>query len=187
MVIIMTLASSLDKIFVGKFLGEANLGIYSAYIMVTVTFIAQLSLVIDNVLFPMVNKVEKKESVMKKIDKMAALLFIPAVLFIFVFASFMLNLFGKAYTINYWFVLAFSLVGFLQLLSTTYRNVVISSHRAYRIFTKLSLLSPVLIVALFSFLYMKNILVLQNVIIAYVVYNIYYFLITRGSFELGKQ
>lgn len=184
LVVIVAISGVIDKLFIGKYLGEKMLGIYSAYLMSTVIFATQIIVVIDNVLLPMINNVDEKHEVIKKIDKLALIFFVPGFLFIFLLASVVLHFFGSSYEINHFYVLIFSMVAFVQVLFSIYRNVIISTKKARAAFTRLSCAGPFLMAVILFFLARYNLITFERVIFVYGTYNLYYLFISRFSYRL---
>jgi O-antigen/teichoic acid export membrane protein len=186
MVAVIIFTTSIDKIFVAMYLGERELGVYSAYLTATTAFIAQLIVLLDNVFLPMVNSENNKDIIIKKIDRLAMFFALPAIASIFFISSAVLYLFGKDYNIHFSYVIVFSVAAYLQMFYSIYRSIIMSIKKPYEIFTKLSYLSPLLYVALLSLLLFYNMIELKYVIIIYIIHTVYYFCITRFSYELAR-
>jgi O-antigen/teichoic acid export membrane protein len=179
--IVMILAASLDKLFVGKFIGLKELGIYSAYLTASILLITQLVAILSNAFLPMINAVSQKAGIIKKIDQLSFFLFIPGVFVLFLFSWLLFSLFGKAYELSFTYLWIFSISAFLQLSLSFYRNIAVSCEKAYAHFLKFSWLSLLL---LFGMLVLVNHFMankLFGIIIAYLLYNLLYLLLTRFS------
>ncbi len=97
-----------DKIVVERTLGEVSLGMYAAYYYVSVQIAAQLSYIFVNVFFPSVSSRGNKPAVLKKLDKLVAVAFLPAVLASAGVAALGLKLFSGAYLFSWPLILAMS-------------------------------------------------------------------------------
>lgn len=106
-----TLFTSLDKFLISKYLGLRELGIYSAYFSASFLVIAQLNTIISNVFFPTLSKHDRYlHSILKKIDRLMIIGFLPAFC-VFSFLTFIIvKLFGADYPIRLDYIVGFSLI-----------------------------------------------------------------------------
>ncbi|HRY82210.1 MAG TPA: oligosaccharide flippase family protein [Candidatus Moranbacteria bacterium] len=177
---ILMIMNSMDKIFIGKFLGVHLLGIYSAYFTVSMIFISQVVLMLGNVFFPMISSAENKYAVVKKIDRLGIIFFIPGTLVIATCAFLMLKLYGKEFQLNQWYIIWFSALSFLQIPSDFYRNVISSENRLYAKMKKAFFVIPIIFFSLYYLVLSSN--ATRNFFNAILIYSIYvlsYLFITR--------
>jgi len=123
------ISANIDKIFVGVIMSPKDLGIYSAYILSSVVIFSQIIMATYNVLFPVMSQVEDKAQAIKKIDRLALVLFVPLVLLVSLTSLLVMALFGKDYQINWLFIFLVSIATFFQLVVVMYSAVVSSSRR----------------------------------------------------------
>lgn len=181
--VVTILAASIDKLFVGKFLGVKELGVYSAYLTASILLVSQSAVIFGNAFFPMINKIEetKKPAIVEKVDRLGLLFFAPGVLGIFVASFLLFKMFGREYELNLAYLLIFSSSSFFQLVASFYKNIAMSSVEKYRYFLNYSIFSLVLFAAmLVAVVFMQNSNLL-NVVLAYFLYNFCYLLFTRAS------
>lgn len=106
---------SLEKVFIGKYMGIENLGIYSAYYASSQMIISNLNILFMNIFWPTV--VKNKENISVILGKLETLFFKYSPLWIisnFVSISFILLLYGKQYPIYWLFILLFSISSLLN-------------------------------------------------------------------------
>jgi O-antigen/teichoic acid export membrane protein len=105
--------SSFNRLLLNSFLGERDLGVYSAYFLSSTVFVMFIVKVFSVVFFPTIAKVDKEEhlrSIVKKIDQFESYSMIPIflvnLLAIYVFMKF----YGAKYDFNWWYLvlIAFS-------------------------------------------------------------------------------
>ncbi len=144
---------TMDRLFIAKYLGIRELGIYSAYLMSSTIIIGQLILALINVFFPMINKVKNKKAIISKVDKFMIVLFIPLITFVASLSFFVLKLFGSQYDINWFYILAVSLISFLQILTTFYGAITSSSVALFRLTSRIYYFKPIFIIILYLFAY----------------------------------
>lgn len=122
-----------DKIFVNKYLGTYELGIYMAYFTASITFISQFSAVFSNVYFPIISKTRDKRVIFDKINRLFLVGFFPVFLFIFTLTLIIIKLFGKDYSFDFKIASLFSLLGVLQFFTPFYSNIVNAhSYKTYK-------------------------------------------------------
>lgn len=177
---ILMVMGSMDKIFIGKFLGAHALGVYSAYFTVSMIFISQVVLMLGNVFFPMISGAENKHAVVRKIDKLGIIFFIPGTLIIAVCVFLMLKLYGKEFQLNQWYIIWFSVLSFLQIPSDFYRNVISSENKLYAKMKKAFFAIPIVFFILYYLILSSS--TTRNFFNAILVYSFYvlsYLFITR--------
>ncbi len=102
-----------DKLLIERLLGPVSLGVYAAYYYVSVQVATQLSYVFINVFFPMVSRHEDKLAVLKKIDRLTRLSFVPAVLLMMGGVAVSLYLLSDAYHFSWVLILSMSVYAIL--------------------------------------------------------------------------
>jgi hypothetical protein len=175
--------TSLDKIYMGKFIGTRDLGMYSAYILASTLFIGQVILVFNNVFFPMIASVENKDLIMKKIDKIALLFFVPGTLGISVFSVIIIRLLGKEFEYNHLYILAFSFLAFLQIVGSFYRSVVLANIETYDRLKRYSYFMFLFLLSYYTFIYVKDLNLMFYIVVAYSLYVIINVSIMRMSYK----
>jgi O-antigen/teichoic acid export membrane protein len=105
---------SLDKFLIGKYLSLHDLGIYSAYYAASVGILAQMNTLLFNVFFPTVAKnLRYLPSIVRKIDKLTVVGFLPLLALTLVLNYIIIHLFGSSYEFSLRYALSFSLLGVL--------------------------------------------------------------------------
>lgn len=168
--------TSTDKFFVARYLGARELGIYSAYLVSSVTIASQLVLLLNNVFFPMVNQVSDKLAVSQKIDRLAIFAFIPFMTVSAIVSYLVLRLFGSQYEIHWPYILLVNLVSFLQILATFYVSIVASSQPMLTFSTKIYSLKPLVVIGLYALAYTTHSFTagaVFSVMIAFYLYDIF--------------
>ncbi|MFZ2187699.1 MAG: lipopolysaccharide biosynthesis protein [Candidatus Moraniibacteriota bacterium] len=112
-----TTFNSLDKIIVAKYLGVAQLGIYSAYFMTSTNLIAQMTQVFNNVFFPTISQVADTAYV-AKINTLIKWFFVPGGIILSLVLYGVLLVFGKAYKPDMLLAVGFGFLSILQILLT---------------------------------------------------------------------
>ena len=118
-----TVFNSLDKIIVAKYLGVAQLGIYSAYFMTSTNLIAQMTQVFNNVFFPAISQVDDTAYV-TKIDTLMKWFFIPGGVILSSVLYGTLLIFGKAYKPDIFLAVGFGFLAVLQILLTINSSII---------------------------------------------------------------
>lgn len=112
------MTTSFDKILINKYIGPEQLGIYSAYMTASFLLVTQIIALFVNVFFPYMASIKNSDLILKKINRLAMIFFIPAMFglaFIIVTA---IMLFGKNYSLDWVLVLEFSLLGIMTMYFT---------------------------------------------------------------------
>lgn len=102
-----------DKIMVNYFLDENNLGLYSAYFTVTIMPMMLLQSIVVNVFFPSVSTAANKMVILKKINRLFFIGFIPMIIIVIASSSVLLMFFGDAYQRDIPLVALFSILAVL--------------------------------------------------------------------------
>ncbi len=180
--IIGTIMASMDKLFIGKTLGIEQLGIYSAYLVSTAIFVGQIILIFNNVFFPIVNQVEDKSVIIKKVDKLLFLGLIPGTLVLFLFSYAIMNIFGKEYHLNVFYIMAFSAMAFLQLVSSLYKSIISCEEKNYLALKKVSYAMLFIFFIMYGMLFIAKVETLTYFVLLYCLYNIFNVFIIRRSY-----
>ena len=113
-----------DKFLINMYLGTEELGIYMAYYAVSVTFVAQIAIIIINVFFPKIAGIDNKLEITNKIDKLMKIGFIPIFLAMSVFIFVMIKLFGNEYPVSIIFIILFAILGTLHFFVPFFASIV---------------------------------------------------------------
>jgi len=185
--IITTLMISLDKVFVGKFLGEESLGIFSAYLTASMVFIMQLVTVTNNVFLPMVNNAQTKYPIIKKIDRLTVLFIIPGSFLIFCCSAVIMYFFGKEFETSLIYILIFSILAFLQIPINLYRNVIYSVPRFYSRLKNLSYITFIIFIVFYSSLSVHGLNKFYIVVAIYSLLTVWGLIISRFGYNFEKN
>ena len=104
--------SGLDKIFLNKFIGFNETGLFQAYLTASITVLGVFYTSLINVFFPTATNFKNYRVVFDKIKKLSWLSFLPMILAEFIIISIILKLYGTQYEYNALYVLLFSLACF---------------------------------------------------------------------------
>jgi O-antigen/teichoic acid export membrane protein len=129
-----------DKFLINTYLGSEELGIYMAYYTVSISLVMQLTAIIINVFFPDIAGVDDKVSVMKKIEKMMLIGFIPLTLILGLFIFLFVHLFGQEYPVVFSLIFLFAILSALQFFVPFFASIV-NVHSRQTYFWGLSLLA----------------------------------------------
>ena len=136
--------NSIDKLIIVKYLTFADLGIYSAYYLVSVNLIAQLTQMFVNVFLPSISGINYR-IVVNKIDRLFALSSFPLIILMIGVILLVISLFGSKYIINLNLVFSFSILSVLYAYLTINVNIIISiSKEIYRSYVILQTLINIL-------------------------------------------
>lgn len=105
------LTGSIDKIFINKFIGSDQLGIYTAYSTVSFLLMGQVASLFVNVLFPHLSSLKSQEGILRKINKFSLIFFFPIWFLLVIAVSVSIFIFGSRYPLSIVYVLEFSLLG----------------------------------------------------------------------------
>lgn len=117
--------NSVDKLIVAKYLSFTELGIYSAYFMMSVNLVAQLTQMFINVLLPTISGVNNGLFV-KKIDKVYSIGFLPIFISLLGIIFVAIKLFGDKYGVNLGFIVSFAFLSTLQIYLTINSTIITS-------------------------------------------------------------
>lgn len=118
---------SIDRIFIQRFLGSYELGIYLAYYNVSVMIASQLGTIIINVLFPMAAKEKNRAALLRKIDRLWLATALPAIVGGTIIILGLIRLFGTAYSLNVGLAMLMSVFAFLNVSLVVYINLIASA------------------------------------------------------------
>lgn len=124
-VILGAVFNSLDKIIVAKYLGVAQLGIYSAYFMTATNLIAQITQVFNNVFFPAISRADNIAYV-AKINTLMKRFFVPGGIIISLVLYGILLIFGKAYKPDVFLAIGFGFLSILQIIFTINASIIMA-------------------------------------------------------------
>lgn len=123
-----TIFISSDRLFIARYIGIRELGIYSAYYTASLGLVTSLSLVLTNVLLPATAR-ENDKSFIFKIDRLCIKGFIPIYILICASIIVFLTLFGKEYPLKFSYVLLFALVATLNFMQMIYNTIILDAER----------------------------------------------------------
>jgi hypothetical protein len=83
-----------------------------------------MTVIMNNVFFPVVSKTEKKILIMKKVDKLVRFGSAPVFLGVFLVGFLVLSLFGSEYELDFFVLSLFSIVAVSQFFVAFYGNIV---------------------------------------------------------------
>jgi O-antigen/teichoic acid export membrane protein len=127
-----TIFLSTDRLVVAHYLDIRSLGIYSAYYLSSFGLITQAIQLFTNVFFPASARVEDK-SFARKIDRLFVIGFIPLAIAIGLMMLIMLSIFGRAYPVNYLYVIEFTVFSCLYFFLALYNTVILdATHGIYK-------------------------------------------------------
>ena len=106
--------TSFDKVVVNKYLGQEQLGIYNAYYMASVVILNQIVVVFINVFFSHLSSIKDKKNVLKKINRLYILLFVPLFFIMIGLISLIIFIFGKKYTFDSFLVFEFAFLAVIM-------------------------------------------------------------------------
>ncbi|MFA5158291.1 MAG: oligosaccharide flippase family protein [Patescibacteria group bacterium] len=179
--------SQIDKFFLSRYLGPAELGLYSAYLLSSVLIINQLITALNNVFFPMVNKSGNLKAVLKKTNQLFLIGFVPLFIATFIISIIILKLLGTKYELNFIYVALVSLVSCMQVLMGFYGSIINSSQKLFSFFTKVYYFKPIAIILLIVFLvYNPNLISIYTTFLLVLVASLYDIINARICFRTLK-
>lgn len=185
--IILIAVSYLDRIFVGKFIGMTELGIYSAYLTSSSVFVGQIMLILNNVFFPAVVSLKDKRSIKNQLDRLFLFLSLPAFLFFFITTYVFLYFFGKEFERNVFFIILFSFAAMLQLFGSLYKSLVSSHNERYKKYMKFSYTLPFFLMFVYALMIAFDFRKIIYAVVAYVAFVSYNFYIIHLSCNYEKK
>lgn len=111
--------SSLDKIAVAKYMSLYELGIYGAYYSAAINLTSQFSAIWGNAFSTIFSQnLDKSRLILKKIESLAALFFLPLLLVVMAFTAVIIWLLGESYPLSFWYVFLFSVLAMSSMLNS---------------------------------------------------------------------
>lgn len=181
------ISSNYDKLFVGRYMNARELGIYSAYLTASVIIFSQISAATFNVLFPLMNKIEDKHRVVKKINHLFKIAFVPGMIFIIAVSYVVMRLFGRGYGINWLYLFLTAIVSYLQILVVCYSSVVSSSNKLLSYNIRFYYLKPLFLAGLYVMVYVLNKFTIPYVLIILILSFIYDIFTVKYTFKFAEK
>jgi O-antigen/teichoic acid export membrane protein len=101
--------SSLDKVFINKYIGAEDLGLYNAYYTVSTLLIGQIIILLINVVFPFLSATnDSNGKLLRRFNKLAIFAFIPLVIGCMGVARVGISFFGASYYVDWLLIALFS-------------------------------------------------------------------------------
>ncbi len=161
--------NSIDKIIIAKILNLTELGIYSAYFTVSVNLIAQLTQMFINVFLPVASGINNN-AIVKKIDKLYLISFIPILISLFGIIWLAISLFGDKYGINFGYIFSFSILATLQIYLTINSTILTTiSKNIFKKFIYLLNLTNLFHLIIYGVLIYFKLISVQLIIILYII------------------
>ncbi|MFZ3069235.1 MAG: lipopolysaccharide biosynthesis protein [Microgenomates group bacterium] len=160
--------NSIDKLIIVKYLTFTDLGIYSAYYMVSVNLMAQLTQMFINVFLPSISGINYRV-VVKKIDRLFLICSLPLIILMIGVILVAISLFGAKYSINLNLVLSFSILSALYVYLSINGNILVSiSKEIYRHFVLLQTLINIFHILAYGLLIFFHAISVQALVILYI-------------------
>ncbi len=166
------LLNSFDKIFINKYIGQEQLGIYNAYYMSSVIVISQIVVIFVNVFFSQTSSLKNKKIVLEKINKLAKVLFFPMFIVLMGVISLLVVLFGDKYPFDFILVLEFDLLSVITFYFAIIWWLIASQGLRGIRFTAMHGILTGLIFTLLNLLF-KNVLTIHQVVI-FLILSLFY-------------
>jgi len=187
LLIISTLMSYADRLYVGRFLGMHDLGIYSAYLTSSTVFVGQIMLLLNNVFFPTIAAIKDKQAIRYQLDKVAIFSFLPIFVILSGISYLVISFFGKEFEKNIFLIAVFSFLAFLQLFGSLYLSLVLTQDTTYEKYKNLLYVLPIIVFLSYFLLWLFNFNSLSCAVLVYSIYIIYNFTIIRLSCNYAKN
>lgn len=101
--------SSLDKVFINKYIGAEDLGLYNAYYTVSTLLIGQIIILLINVVFPFLSATNDSDGkLLRSFNKISIFIFIPLVIGCMCIARGGISFFGASYYVDWLLIALFS-------------------------------------------------------------------------------
>lgn len=176
-----------DRLIIGKYIGFAELGLYSAYTASSITIMSQVSLIITNALIPAVNQSQNKTLILKKIGGISLLILPIALPIITLLGALFFQLFGKSYLFTWNYIFLFAIMAFTQIISAIYLGIVSTSKRAYSISAKANAIKLITIALIFLGLIFTHHLTLVTVILTMIYSYIFDIVNALCSWKIARD
>jgi len=169
----MTITITIDKLMLGRYAGDYQLGIYSAYITATNSIFAQLALIFNNVFLPYISNFTDKKFALKKIERLLKIFVLPIFVAIFAIAFVIMEIFGSKYPINFYYLLAFATLTIVNFIAIIYYSIVASSEKILQSYSIYNYFQLFMILAAYAYLIAGNRVNLVSVLAITTVANVF--------------
>ncbi len=177
--------NSVDKIFVNKYLGLEQLGVYNAYMTVSFISISQVTALFINVFFPFLAFIRSDRSTLNKINKLFKFFSLPLFLFLYLTIYIALLFFGNQYGFNWILAMEFSFFATMSMYFTVLWWLIASKGTNGIKFTTYNGIVAGLILVILLFIFRRN-LSLNYAIIFLIIATLYAILIGNLKYEKIK-
>ncbi|MEI8061188.1 MAG: oligosaccharide flippase family protein [Candidatus Berkelbacteria bacterium] len=186
--LISVVITSIDKFFLSHYLGAAELGLYSAYLLTSSLIIAHLMSAFINVFFPMINNSGNQLAILKKVDRLTLIGFVPAMAIILAITFVVVKLFGSQYPLNFRYLTIVSLIAFMQIVVVSYSSLISSSVKMYKRSVKIYYFKPIVIALLVILLIAKpGLISIYTVFLFSIISYLYDIISARSCFYLARE
>jgi O-antigen/teichoic acid export membrane protein len=172
------LTLNLDRFFLNKSLGAAEVGIYSAYMLIPSMLANYFATAVVNVFFPTITQLPDKQLVLKRVRKLGIMLAVPITGIYVVLGYGILSLLGKQYRMDFLYLVLASAYGYLLIYVAMVAAVVGSSEKTYISYARSLLIKLAVVIVLYVgllWLHLISIPMLILVLIAAVIIDIILF------------
>lgn len=161
-----TVFMSFDKLVINRYSSSFQLGLYGAYYTASITLVAQLTSMFNNVFFPAIAK-NLNKAVFAKIEKLLFISFVPLLVVITGIVFLIVKLYGAKYGVHFNYILIFGFLGTIQVVQTIYNSIINTlPQKTYKQYILLyNVVNAVTILAYIGFIVTNRILI-QNIAIA---------------------
>lgn len=177
------MVNSFDKILINKYIGAEQLGIYTAYSTASLLIVGQVMTLFINVFFPSLASIKDTGSILKKINKLALIFFVPTLAGLAAVISSVIILFGNKYALDWFLVIEFSLLGAFTMYFTALWWLIASRGKEGIRFTSFNGIISGLIFLLLMFVFGDE-LTLYHVVL-FLIISLFYNII-RGNLNYAR-
>lgn len=170
---------SLERYFIGKYIGTYELGVYSAYYAASFLIIANIGAIFMNVFWP--SAIKEKDNLKVILDKLNRLLLkiLPFwILFSSAFISLVMLFMGKEYQFNLLYVILFAISSFIAFSFSTFTSILNIDHIKEAVF-----------ISFFCYLSLLALIIVFHTILYYLIGQIFIYLffciISQKRLKLG--
>ncbi len=117
------LYTNMGKFLIGRYMTDADVGIYNAYYSPTINVASVLFITFNLVFFPAASKYKDKASILKKMDRLVPYLFLLGMPLVFILEFVILKLYGEKYPINLMLMVVFAVAAILIMYYGIYSTV----------------------------------------------------------------
>ncbi len=118
-----SLYTNMGKFLIGRYMTDADVGIYNAYYSPTINVASVLFITFNLVFFPAASKYKDKESILKKMDRLVPYLFILGIPLVFALEFVILKLYGEKYPTNLTLMIIFAIAAILIMYYGIYTSI----------------------------------------------------------------